>query len=70
MIEIVDNHPNFRALVEEEIGRLERLLFDLRRLLDDDYPRDDELNAAVILINPQPDLAHVPALKGFAAGHP
>jgi len=69
MIDIVDN-ASARGEIEAEIDRLHKLMMDLARLLDDRYPSGEDLASAVTLINSVPELAHLPALRGFAAGHP
>ncbi len=70
MINFVNKNPFWQWILSEEIGHLERLVADLKRLLDDAYPTDDELTDAVVLVNPVAEKFPTYALKGFVIDHP
>ncbi len=57
-------------LLEFEIGRLERLLADLKAMRDGRAPSEQELAQAPILDRYLPGTRPVPCLVGEASGHP
>lgn len=59
-----------RETLDKEIARLERLLIDLRHILDHGGPDEISLHTAPVLDRWSVSYAPVPCLVGCSTGHP